>query len=348
MLQNFHVMFKGYGDKTVFHREEDYLIYLRLVKRACEKYQVGWLAYALMSNHIHLVLCTSRETLRYVRYNITCGYAAYYRRAYPDSRAPGEPVFRSHNATKWLQANNDLKQVIRYVHRNLIEKGLEASLGENVRSSYSAFLSARMPEDTDNPFYACAELREIRDALNVDAVFRVFGKNRSEQLQNFIALHRIAAPNDSNAATGSSGARLANGSSDAWAVSGATGAISPTDVNFSSGVRPSNDATGATFSTCASGAKSPKTTKKPSAGDLQRAEMILKQCFSGRYAFSQKEYNAKNRQAFLSWLGRRGNPVKADVVLRLAAETQMSSRQIAEFLQLGSTSVKEIIRNHRK
>ena len=83
------------------------------------------------------------------------------------------------------------------------------------------------------------------------------------------------------------------------------------------------------------------------AEDFRRAEAILQQYFSRRYTFSQREYNSKNRQAFLSWLGGRGNTLKEELVLQLAAETSLSGRQIAEFLQLGRSTVQNIIKKQR-
>ncbi len=277
MVQYFHVMFKSYGGKHIFHCEEDYITYLQMVSRACEKYEMDWLAYALMSNHIHLVLRGERGNLRDVRYNISSGYAAYYRRTYPGYSAPGEPVFRPRNTTKWLQANNDLKQALRYVHRNLIEKGMEASLGDSPRTSYRAILSTRVPQNWSNPF---------REALSADVVFRAFGKNHEEQLRNFIAFHQV------------------------------------------------------------SGEYTLEPLRKKSAGDLKRAEELLQQFFSRRYSFAPKSYTEKNRQTFLQWLGGRGNAMKVELVLRLAAETKLSSRQIAEFLQLGRSTVQNIIKKH--
>lgn len=287
-MQYFHVIFKSRNDKTIFHKEADYVIYLQQVKRACEKYAVAWLAYAIMSNHIHLVLCGDQDKLPHLRYNISSGYAAYYRRSYPCYSAPGEPVFCSHNTTKWLQANNDLRQGIRYVNRNPIEKALECELGDSICSSYSALLAARRPDDQNNPFNLYEELREIRDALNADMVFRAFGKNHSEQWQHFIAFHKISAP----------------------------------DISVS---------------------KNASQQQKQLDVDWQRAELILKQHFSTRYSYSKKEYNEKNRQEFLGWLGKRGNPAKANLVHRLLAETQLSCRQIAAFLQLGHSTVQNII-----
>lgn len=290
MMQNFHVMFKSHDNKKIFHREEDCLVYLQLVKRACEKYGMRWLVYAIMSNHIHLVLCGNGEDLPHVRYNISSGYAAYYRRTYPCYCAPGKPVFRSHNATKWLQANNDLKQVIRYVNRNLIEKSLEDKLGDSPRGSYRAILSARLPEDGENPFYTCDALREIQDALDADAVFRAFGKNHKEQLQNFIAFHKVASKD------------------------------------------PQDDR---------------KSTATVISQELQKAEEILQTYYCSNYLYRNKPYDAQTRQAFLDWVGRRGNPTKVQLIRDVANSTSLTSRQIADFLKVGRTTVQEALKSQK-
>lgn len=307
-MQVFHVIFRSYFGKILFHEREDYLAYLRFVKRACEKYEMGWLAYALMPNHIHLVLRGDGEKLPHVRYNISSGYAAYYRKKYASLCGRKDLVFQPRNTTKWLQAGNDLKQVLRYVNRNPITGGLEQVLGESCNSSYNGILAARDPDNMKNPFNACDELREIRDALDAESVYRVFGRSHSEQWQNFIAFHQVAAPEPMLSAD-STGA--------AGAVTGRAGQ-------------------GTT-------AKAKGSMKRVS--DLQKAETILKQYFSKRHSFYGKAFNEKNRQAFLKWLGRRGNSTKTQLVLALAAETSLSSREIAELLKIGHSTVHNIVKS---
>ena len=51
-----HVTQRGNGRARVFFSDDDYALYLKLLKAACAAAKVRCLAYALMPNHVHLVL----------------------------------------------------------------------------------------------------------------------------------------------------------------------------------------------------------------------------------------------------------------------------------------------------
>ena len=52
----YHVMNRGNRRATVFHKNDDYRAFLRLIPRANRRLPVRVLAYCLMPNHFHLVL----------------------------------------------------------------------------------------------------------------------------------------------------------------------------------------------------------------------------------------------------------------------------------------------------
>lgn len=52
----FHVINRGNGRATVFHKHEDYAAFLRLLALACERIPMRLLAWCLMPNHFHLLL----------------------------------------------------------------------------------------------------------------------------------------------------------------------------------------------------------------------------------------------------------------------------------------------------
>jgi putative transposase len=51
-----HVTQRGTRRQTAFFREEDYQVYLRLMREWCDREAVAVWAYCLMSNHVHLVV----------------------------------------------------------------------------------------------------------------------------------------------------------------------------------------------------------------------------------------------------------------------------------------------------
>ena len=53
----YHVMNRGNGRRTVFHKEGDYAAFVKLLRQAGERTPgVRLLAYCLMPNHFHLAL----------------------------------------------------------------------------------------------------------------------------------------------------------------------------------------------------------------------------------------------------------------------------------------------------
>jgi putative transposase len=52
----YHVLNRGNGRMALFHKEQDFLAFLNVLKEGLERYPVDLLCYSLMSNHWHLVV----------------------------------------------------------------------------------------------------------------------------------------------------------------------------------------------------------------------------------------------------------------------------------------------------
>lgn len=194
-MKYYHVITQSYKGKNVFPTEEDCLVYLQLVKAACHQYDVAWISYAVMPTHTHLILAVDQNAvarLTKARHKITCGYVAYARKKFPELCAGDNRIFCRKNTAKVLQTAYDVKTCICYLHRNPLNKALETTIGETVRSSYCAMLSLLEPENQENPFLRFIELREIRDGLALEDACRFFGRNRNEQRQVFLSSHATA------------------------------------------------------------------------------------------------------------------------------------------------------------
>ena len=61
-----HVGLKGHNSKNVFFTDDDRWEFLEGLQHACEEYDVELLAYALMDNHVHLILFGDIEQFQYV------------------------------------------------------------------------------------------------------------------------------------------------------------------------------------------------------------------------------------------------------------------------------------------
>lgn len=56
-----HVTQRGNGRQRVFFSDDDYALYLKLLKTACTAAKVRCLGYVLMPNHVHLILVPKNE-----------------------------------------------------------------------------------------------------------------------------------------------------------------------------------------------------------------------------------------------------------------------------------------------
>jgi putative transposase len=52
----YHVMNRGNGRAQIFHKEEDYAAFARLLRAGVAKFDMRLLAFCLMLNHFHLAL----------------------------------------------------------------------------------------------------------------------------------------------------------------------------------------------------------------------------------------------------------------------------------------------------
>jgi putative transposase len=80
----FHILTRGNNRQDVFRDESDYQEYLEILDRYRKKYRFRLYHYALMKNHVHLVLETQEEggNLAEVMKGINLSYAQHYKRKY--------------------------------------------------------------------------------------------------------------------------------------------------------------------------------------------------------------------------------------------------------------------------
>lgn len=79
----YHVFSRGHNKQTIFHQEEDFEKYLKLLAENKQKYNTKIYHYVLMNNHTHLIIYTEEgEDLSNFMRNLNQSYAQYYRLKY--------------------------------------------------------------------------------------------------------------------------------------------------------------------------------------------------------------------------------------------------------------------------
>lgn len=128
--QYYHVYSRGVAKQEIFIDEEDYIVFLHLLKRylssekAVSKARVAypsyqdWVelnAFCLMPNHIHLLLYqTDEKALPEFMKSLLTSYSMYFNRKY---KRVG-PVFQGRYRAARITADSYLDHISRYIHLN--------------------------------------------------------------------------------------------------------------------------------------------------------------------------------------------------------------------------------------
>ena len=117
----YHVLNRGNGKRTVFHKDKDYLAFLRLLQQAGERCNMRLLAFCLMGNHFHLAVWPRKDgdLSDYMMWLLTAHVRRYHQH-YPSSGHVWQGRFRAFP----IQEDDHLLTVLRYVEPNPVRAGL--------------------------------------------------------------------------------------------------------------------------------------------------------------------------------------------------------------------------------
>lgn len=119
----YHVLNRGNARNTIFHKDEDYAAFERILAEGLERYQVELFAYQLMPNHWHLVLRPEvdgamSQFMRWVTATHTMRYHAHYH-----SSGEGH-VYQGRFKSFPIQDDDHFLTACRYVERNALRAKL--------------------------------------------------------------------------------------------------------------------------------------------------------------------------------------------------------------------------------
>ncbi|MBF0523404.1 MAG: transposase [Candidatus Omnitrophica bacterium] len=132
----YHVINRGRGRIRIYHDERDYRSFLTLLGECCDLYGVYVVAYCLMSNHYHLLLCTPHANLPQCMRQLNGVYTQLFNRRY---KIDGT-LFRGRYKAIVVQKEFYLIRVIRYIHRNPLAAGIVKRLAGYPWSSHGVYI----------------------------------------------------------------------------------------------------------------------------------------------------------------------------------------------------------------
>ena len=131
----YHVMLRGINRQNIFEEDSDRLHFMKLLCQYKEICGFRLHAFALMSNHIHLLIEPMDESLDTVFRRLCTAYATWYNRKYQRVGHLFQDRFRSEN----VENDQYFITVLRYIVQNPLKAGLESIPGTYRWSSFLAY-----------------------------------------------------------------------------------------------------------------------------------------------------------------------------------------------------------------
>jgi REP element-mobilizing transposase RayT len=151
-----HVFVRGIDRRDLFLDDPDRRAALDALARVLPEEGAGCLAWAVQSNHLHLVVRTGHRPLAHAMQRVGTAFGRYFNDRYGRSGY----VFESRYGVRRVDDDEYLLTLIRYVHRNPIEAGSVASVDALAAWPWTghAALVGRRPAEA---FHAIEDVLEL-------------------------------------------------------------------------------------------------------------------------------------------------------------------------------------------
>ncbi|KAF1086129.1 Transposase IS200 like protein [Sporotomaculum syntrophicum] len=131
----YHVMARGNRKQHIFQGKEDYITYLRLMRHYSQRYNVEVHGYVLLPNHVHMLLKIGNVTLAKFMQGIQQTYTQYFNK---EQQLVGH-VFQGRYNSIYVDRDEYLLELIRYIHLNPVKAGLVDEPSEYIWSSHRSY-----------------------------------------------------------------------------------------------------------------------------------------------------------------------------------------------------------------
>lgn len=121
-----HVIVRGIEKRDIFLDDQDRQSLLRRLSKLLGETETDCLAWALLSNHLHLLLCPKRSKLAVLMRRLLTGYAITFNLRHQRSGY----LFQNRYKSIVCEQEPYLLELVRYIHLNPVRAGMANSIGE--------------------------------------------------------------------------------------------------------------------------------------------------------------------------------------------------------------------------
>lgn len=149
----YHVMMRGINKQAIFHDEEDYVRFIKVIKKAKQASQFELYAYCLMPNHIHMLIRETEEPLSKIIKRIGCSYVYWYNIKYT---RVGH-LFQDRYRSEPVETDEYFLAALRYIHQNPVKAEIVQQCSNYKYSSFNKYLTS---DDLINKDYTFSIISE--------------------------------------------------------------------------------------------------------------------------------------------------------------------------------------------
>jgi putative transposase len=135
----YHIYNRGCGHQPIFFEVDNYLFFLRELKRRCQAFHVGVLAWCLMPNHYHLLVSPRSEHFS----EMMQSFSTCYTKAINARQQRTGTLFEGRFQAIAVETTEYVIHLSRYLHLNPVEARLVKKPEEYDYSSYRDYLGLR-------------------------------------------------------------------------------------------------------------------------------------------------------------------------------------------------------------
>lgn len=162
-----HIIMRGIERRKIFRSDPDRSDFIKRLAGIVNETQTQCLAWALIPNHIHLLLCTGRAPIATVMQRLLTGYAVRFNRKY---RRHGQ-LFQNRYKSILCQEDPYLKELVRYIHLNPLRADLVKDLNGLERFNWCG--------------HGVLAGKRKNDWQEIDGVLKHFGKRRTSAIRAY-------------------------------------------------------------------------------------------------------------------------------------------------------------------
>ena len=130
----YHLYNRGIERRPIFHRKQNYLYFVRLLKEKADRHAVQVIAYCLMPNHYHLLVrpCLDHRVSHFIN-----GLLGSYVQALNAQQGRFGPLFQGRFRSVHVNRDAYLAHLARYIHLNPVAASLVVRPRDWPHSNYA-------------------------------------------------------------------------------------------------------------------------------------------------------------------------------------------------------------------